>query len=239
MMFKAAYYRTILWVFIFSVAMGLLEAAVVIYLRRIYYPEGFCFPLKDMEMPILIIELLREAATLAMLAMIGLLAGRRLTSSFAYFIFAFAIWDIFYYVFLYVFTGWPESFLTWDLLFLIPSIWTGPVLAPIITSLTMILLCMVILQVELRWETAHLKSLEWVILVTGAAVVLQSYIWDYNKYIFDQYSLQELFNNLSGKSLRDYTLAYVPRNFPWLVFIIGEALILLATAMYFRRNIKH
>ena len=31
---------------IFAIAMGFLEAVIVIYLRKIYYPLGFNFPLK-------------------------------------------------------------------------------------------------------------------------------------------------------------------------------------------------
>ena len=38
---------------LYAVAMGYLEAAVVVYLRAIYYPEGFSFPLKPMDAGIL------------------------------------------------------------------------------------------------------------------------------------------------------------------------------------------
>ncbi|HNT42130.1 MAG TPA: hypothetical protein PKN78_07855, partial [Tenuifilaceae bacterium] len=56
------------------------------------------------------------------------------------------VWDIFYYVFLKLLIGWPTSMLTWDLLFLIPVTWTGPVVAPVAISLMMITLALVILK---------------------------------------------------------------------------------------------
>ncbi|MEK6792710.1 MAG: hypothetical protein AABX95_02740 [Nanoarchaeota archaeon] len=106
---------------IFSIAMGFLESTIVIYLRKIYYPDGFDFPLKGFIDPnILSIEWIREFFTIVMLITIGLLAGKTLYEKFAYFILSFAIWDIFYYVFLKAFLDWPQSWITWDLLFLIP-----------------------------------------------------------------------------------------------------------------------
>ena len=91
----------ILWiVLLFSIAMGFLESAVVIYLRKIYYPNGFSLPLVAIDKDILLTELLREAATIIMLLTVGIIAGKTKVSRFAYFIFCFGVWDIFYYVFL-------------------------------------------------------------------------------------------------------------------------------------------
>src|SRR5439155_14317538 len=51
---------------------------------------------------------------------------------------AFGVWDIFYYVFLKVMYGWPKTLFDWDILFLLPLPWWGPVLAPICIALLMI-----------------------------------------------------------------------------------------------------
>jgi len=56
---------------LFAVAMAYLEAAVVTYLRQIFYPEGFSFPLKVFTGEIMIIELGREVASIAMLALVA------------------------------------------------------------------------------------------------------------------------------------------------------------------------
>lgn len=84
------------WVSLFSIAMGLFECIVVIYLRKIYYPEGFSFPLKIMESDIITVELLREAATLIMLLAVGAISGKTSVEKLGLFIYSFAIWDIFY-----------------------------------------------------------------------------------------------------------------------------------------------
>ncbi len=39
--------KKILAVTIFNMAVGLVETIVAIYLRQVYYPEGFGFPLKE------------------------------------------------------------------------------------------------------------------------------------------------------------------------------------------------
>ncbi len=92
----------------FAIAMGFLESAVVVYMREILYPGGFEFPLSPIPVRLAVAELLREVATLVMLVSIGILAGRRFSTGFAWFIYTFAIWDIFYYVFLWLLLGWPQ-----------------------------------------------------------------------------------------------------------------------------------
>src|SRR5271167_2605871 len=97
------------WLTLFSIAMGFMETAVVIYLRKVYYPRGFQFPLVPIEPSIALTEFLREAATIIMLLGIGILTGKTRAQKFAFFIYCFAVWDIFYYVFLKIFLNWPES----------------------------------------------------------------------------------------------------------------------------------
>ncbi|HVP07450.1 MAG TPA: hypothetical protein VMS71_06375 [Candidatus Acidoferrum sp.] len=122
---------------LFAVAMGYLEAAVVAYLRELYYPEGFVFPLKGMPGRIIAIELAREFATIVMLAAIAGIAGRKRWERFGYFLTLFGIWDIFYYVWLKVMLGWPSTLVDWDMLFLIPVPWIAPVIAPVLVALLM------------------------------------------------------------------------------------------------------
>ena len=84
------------------------------------------------------VELVREAATLVMLLTVGMLAGLTWHSRLAYTAIAFGVWDIFYYVFLKVIYDWPKSLFDWDVLFLLPLPWWGPVLAPVCIALLMI-----------------------------------------------------------------------------------------------------
>jgi len=126
-------------VVVYAIAMALVEAAVVAYLRTLigridpYHPVPLPVPAWLMR-----IELAREAATLVMLAAVAWLAGRERRARLGYFLLAFGVWDIFYYAFLAPMTGWPRSPLDWDVLFLIPLPWWGPVLAPVSIATLMI-----------------------------------------------------------------------------------------------------
>jgi hypothetical protein len=111
-------------VVVFAVAMAWVEAAVVLYLRTLanrldpYQPIPAAIGHRPGQA-----ELVREAATLVMLAAVGWLAGRTWRSRVGYACAAFGVWDIGYYVFLVPLTGWPHSLLDWDILFLIPLPW--------------------------------------------------------------------------------------------------------------------
>lgn len=111
----------------------------MVYLRELYYPGGFKFPLELLPPWLMVIEITREFSTLLMLFSVAWISGRNFLQQLSVFLFLFGIWDIFYYVALKIFLDWPGSFLTWDLLFLIPITWLGPVLAPVICSVVMIL----------------------------------------------------------------------------------------------------
>jgi hypothetical protein len=128
-------------VFVFAFAMAYMESAVVVYLQRALgiTPETL-FPLQKSETlgSLAVIEVGREFATLVMLVAVGCFLGRRWVDRLAWTSVAFGIWDIGYYWWLWVFVGWPHSPLTWDVLFLIPLPWAGPVWAPIAVSVALI-----------------------------------------------------------------------------------------------------
>ena len=96
---------------VFAVAMAYLEAAVVVYLRKLYYPDGFSFPLKLIPESIIFIEIGREVATLVMLSSIAWIMAKWRWERFGWFLFVFGIWDIFYYFWLKVLVNWPSSIL--------------------------------------------------------------------------------------------------------------------------------
>lgn len=119
----------------YAVAMALLEAAVVVYLRELYYPQGFFIrtatDLAVIPSNILRVELWREAATIVMLAAVALLVFPSRRGRILAFLWTFSVWDLGYYLFLYVFLAWPPSLGTTDVYFLIPWPWLGPVWFPL------------------------------------------------------------------------------------------------------------
>jgi hypothetical protein len=223
---------------IFAIAMGFFEAIVVVYLREIYYPEGFFFPLKTIEPNLFIIELIRELSTLIMLVAIGFIAGRTLLQKFAYFLYTFAVWDIFYYVALKLFLNWPPSLLTWDILFLIPITWVGPVISPVICSLTMIFLAMVILFVKKDSEPVKWIPLNWIFLLTGAVIIFITFIWDYSNILIKEEFLSELNNLAENPDFIEIITTYIPTKFKWVLFWFGEILILLSISIVLIRSGK-
>src|ERR1035437_3329273 len=135
--------RATLTVVVFAAAMAYLESAVVVYLQRaLDISPDHLFPLSrpDMVGDLAAIEVGRELATIVMLVGVGCLAGRRWVDRLAWTAVAFGVWDIGYYFWLWVFIGWPHSPVTWDVLFLIPVPWAGPVCAPIAGSGCLIVL---------------------------------------------------------------------------------------------------
>jgi hypothetical protein len=123
----------------FGVAFGFMEASVVIYLRELLYPDGFLFPLALPGGRVLGVELGREVATLVMLAGTAAAAGRTAWGRFGIFAFLFGVWDLVYYLVLWAVLGWPESLFTWDVLFLLPGIWSGPVLSAGLIAVSLVI----------------------------------------------------------------------------------------------------
>ena len=219
--------------------MGIFEGAVVIYLREIYYPSGFDFPLARFDNQIAITELLRELASLFMLLSVGIIAGKNLAQRFAWFIYSFAVWDIIYYVILFLILKWPESLLTWDILFLLPVTWTGPVIAPVIISILMIILSIMIYNFNLKsLNKTFIAKKEWIYLISGAFVIFISFIWDYCNFLIKNISSTELKNKTLGDKLFDLSIQYIPDKFPWLIFIIGIGILIYSFYSFYRRNLK-
>jgi hypothetical protein len=227
--------RTLFWLTFFSIAMGYLETSVVVYLRKLYYPNGFGFPLVAVSPDIAITEFWREAATIIMLAGAGIMAGKNPMQRFVFFLYSFAIWDIFYYVFLYVLLGWPQSLLTWDILFLIPVPWVGPVLCPVLVSLTMIMLMSVTLYGQSKGLTAKFNRMEKVILLFGCGIILFSFMWDYFMYVQGHGEGRSVFTLSSEKELFSEAKNYVPHNFNWLMYWCGQITISGGVLIYFMR----
>lgn len=216
----------LIWLAIFSIAMGYLETAVVVYVRELYYPGGFQFPLMPISRTVAVTELWRELATVVMLIAIGVMAGKNKQQRFAYFIYCFAIWDIFYYVFLYALLGWPQSLFTWDVLFLIPVPWIGPVLCPCLVSLTMIALTLIIIYWEEKGLSAKTKWSERLVMLGGCALILFSFVWDYLKFVYEHHNDKGAWSFSMDKELFSEAMGYVPDQFNWMLFVPGQILLI-------------
>jgi hypothetical protein len=228
-----------LWLAVFAAAMGFLEGIVVIYLRELYYPDGFEFPLKLMSADLVTAEWIREIATLVMLAAVGIIAGRNSLQGLFYALFAFGVWDIIYYVALNLLIGWPETLLTWDLLFLIPVSWLGPVLAPVINSVTMILMALLFIGRQEKGYYVRPGVSDWVLIFGGALVILYTYLIDYSRLLFDSGALKAKGSPEAGERFIAMITTYIPEHYRWRLFILGEVLIFAAIINVMIRSRKY
>lgn len=165
---------------LFAVCMAYFEAAVVVYLRALIYPEGFSFPLRIIPNEILRVEIAREAVSMLMILSVAALVGRRFWERCGYFLIIFGVWDIFYYVWLYITLGWPASLMTWDVLFLIPSPWIGPVIAPVLVALSLVVMGFLIVRL---FDRGYDFKPTWIgsgLFVVGNCVILFSFMCDTN-----------------------------------------------------------
>lgn len=223
---------------VFGIAMGFLEAVVVVYLRQLYYPEGFSFPLRLMAPEAFPLESIREFSTIVMLVCIGFVAGRNFPERFAWGLYCFGVWDIFYYVWLKALLDWPPSVMTWDILFLIPVVWSGPVLAPLICSLTMLMIAAVILIYEGKGQTVRISRTEWTLLYLGAGTIVSSFVWEYAGVIIMGGFLSRLSSLGEDPAFREAIAAHVPDLFNWPLFFSGEVLALLFVVIFLLRMKK-
>ncbi len=164
-------------VVLFAAAFGYVEAAVVIYLRAIAYPEGFAFPLRPMAPTLVLTEIGREAATLLMLLGVALATERRGHRRWAVFALAFGVWDLVYYLVLKAVLGWPEGWLTWDVLFLIPAIWTGPVLAPVLVAVALVGAGLYLLAVP-ETRPSPLGRRDWIAECAAGVAIVVAFLWN-------------------------------------------------------------
>jgi hypothetical protein len=161
---------------IFAVAMGYLESAVVLYLRTMvnriqpYQPD----PLPDFA-ALAVPELRREFATMIMLATVGWLAARTWRGAIGFALLTFGIWDITYYLFLIPLTGWPNAITDWDILFLIPLPWWGPVWAPVSIAVLMILFGLLSTVLEQGEPPVWPRKLS--LAICGAGILLALYVF--------------------------------------------------------------
>ncbi len=205
----AADRRTLLVVLAFAVGMAWVEAASVYYIRALV---DRIVPYQANPLPIHgvlgRVELVREAATLVRLLTLGMLAARTWPRRLGYTAIAFGVWDILYYVFLRLMTGWPTSVFDWDILFLLPLPWWGPVLAPVCIAVLMIVWGSFVTQSPRQGPASPLTIALWGLSGIGIVLALSLFMAD---------SLRALHLGLDMRQV-------LPTRFPWPAFCMALAL---------------
>ncbi len=193
----------------YAVAMAYVESAVVMYLQLALGAQvGAIFPLRPVEPTggLIAIEAGREAATIVMIGAVGLLVGRSWLEHLAWSAVVFGAWDIGYYAWLYVFSGWPPSLGTPDILFLLPVPWVGPVWSPIAVSAALVGIGLVAARAMRRGRRLPIARWHLVAGLGGGLLVILSYTLDAGRLI-------------DGG---------LPGPYPWPIFAVGMLVALTA-----------
>jgi hypothetical protein len=148
----------------------------------------------------------------------------------------FGVWDVFYYVGLKTLLGWPPSILTWDILFLIPITWTGPVLSPLVAALTMVTLSLLFMVLLTKYGFVRTGALQWSLLIMGALVIFITYVWDFGSIILKGDFYRNFMGLAENSEFNKVVLTYVPDDYHWGLFAIGEMLIFFASALIWRKT---
>jgi len=175
---RTPYSRRLVFLTLFAAAIGYVEAMVVVYLRALYYPHGFAFPLEVIPAGMFVLEFFREFATIVILVSISALIARRFWERFGYFLIAFGLWDLFYYLWLKVALDWPATLFEWDVLFLIPLPWIGPVIAPALIALEMVVCGILITRRFDRGGTFSATPASWLLAVIATLIALWTFMYD-------------------------------------------------------------
>ncbi|NOX37339.1 MAG: hypothetical protein GXO78_07370 [Calditrichaeota bacterium] len=202
--------RVLFWLTLYAIAMAFLEAAVVVYLRELYYPENILqiFPPKMFTPLDFVVELGREASTLIMMLSVAFLAiPGNATRIFAAFVYQFGVWDVFYYIWLKVTIGWPVRWGEWDILFLIPWAWFGPWLTPVVIALLFAIWGLLVLNDS---KESCLSGKFLIAFIGGAVLALVAF-------------LQPAFPYLISGDLQAF-LQFQPGGFWWGFYLPGVAL---------------
>jgi hypothetical protein len=212
--------RLLIWLTLYAVAMAYVEAALVVHLRHIYYADNplAIFPLHLMSHADLGIELAREAATLVMILSVALLAADTTSRRFAAFVYVFGAWDLGYYAFLKLLIDWPQTWLEWDVLFLIPWPWLGPWLAPAAIALLFAVWGARALVAKTAPQFTWRRSL---LFLFGAALGLGAFLWPGAQLL------------PGGEAAFE---GYQPAGFPWALYVAGLACMMASLFMASREQ---
>ncbi len=200
----------------YAVARAYVDAAVVVYLERALGAEvDRVFPVRPVTEAgdLAAIEVGREAATVVMIVAVGSLAGRSPLERLAWAAVVFGAWDIGYYGWLFVFSGWPPSLGTTDLLFLIPVPWAGPIWSPMAVSAALVGVGLVAARMLRAGRTLQVTPIHWVAALGGGVLIVASYTTDAATVI-------------NGG---------LPGPYPWRVLVAGMTLVLGAAIDVLRR----
>jgi hypothetical protein len=101
----------------------------------------------------------------------------------------------------------------------------------------MIVLAWLIISRKRTSKQLVISTLEWILLITGSVIVIISYTIDYVIFITDKPTFSQLVDPSCSSLVINTACSYVPDAFPWLIFLTGVLLHLIAISSSGMRKI--
>ena len=92
---------------------------------------------------------------------------------------------------------------------------------------------MITLALLLLYKNQKLVVMEWLLLISGAAVSIVSFTWDYISFLIENTALDP------AENIVNLSLTYIPREFDWVIFAIAILLILSTLVSYTIRTSRN
>ncbi|MBW1889662.1 MAG: hypothetical protein JRI93_03930, partial [Deltaproteobacteria bacterium] len=129
-----------------------------------------------------------------------------------------------YYIWLYVMVGWPESLMTWDLLFYVPLPWVGPVITPVLIALAMVVAGSLIIYFDEKGCDIRWRWYDMSIELTCGLVMIVAFCWDWK-------------NILQIPGPVEYT--GIPNPFAWWLYLPVYVFSVVYFAVKLRKSISN
>ncbi|MBE0677664.1 MAG: hypothetical protein IH592_02755, partial [Bacteroidales bacterium] len=107
-----------------------------------------------------------------------------------------------------------------------PVSWLGPVLAPVLNSVTMIVMALLLVGKQERGSYIKVSISDWVLVFGGALIILYTYLIDYTRLLIESGVLAAKNSPEAADRLVSMITDYIPDSYNWPLFIVGEVLIL-------------
>jgi hypothetical protein len=190
--------RLLVILVLFGVVVGYLEAATVVYIRVMYEPmhkrlfpdrapddlfPAFSFEQWAREAPAYVrspvMEVVREIGTVLALALVALAVAPtvRRWAATVFLLLGVTGWS--FYLWLKVLMGWPHSLSDWDVIFIVPLPWVGPVWAPLAAYTAMAAAPGWFFWSEAVGRPLRAGPVGWLLLLAGGLVMMAPFCWDY------------------------------------------------------------
>ena len=172
----------VFFLIVLSVFMGYLEASVAFYLRSALEISGGFIPIPQNSPEIYSVftsvEKTRQVVFIVVMLIICYFTATRFFYKFLGFFLMIGFWHLSFLAFLKAMHGWPVSYLSYDILFSIPSTIVAPIIASVLVTGSMALTSLVLLFISRKRSLPNPETLDWGLGLVGAVILLMTFLWD-------------------------------------------------------------